>query len=68
MLQHALGYVQGEFYGVKAHLSIWKPNVVGDDFSLSQIWVIASDPNTQQIQQTVEAGWQVTSVHPLIVF
>lgn len=59
MLQYGVGNVQGEFYGAKACLNLWKPNVVGEDFSLSQIWVVVDGPNTQ----TLEAGWQVTSVH-----
>lgn len=58
MLQHAFGYANnGEFYGAKALLNIWKPIVDGDDFSLSQIWVLGDVPNRPV--NSVEAGWQV---------
>nr|XP_043614029.1 uncharacterized protein LOC122585979 [Erigeron canadensis] len=53
--KHAIAETQGEFHGAKATLNLWKPNVVGDDFSLSQIWVIS---NTN-VDQTLEAGWHV---------
>ncbi|CAH1433952.1 unnamed protein product [Lactuca virosa] len=56
--EHAIGYVtDGEFYGAKARLNVWAPNVtrVGE-FSLSQIWVIADVP-THSLS-TFEAGWQ----------
>ncbi|KAI3817530.1 hypothetical protein L1987_11325 [Smallanthus sonchifolius] len=56
--EHAIGYVKdGEFYGGKALLNVWRPNVTGNGFSLSQIWVIA-DVATHDAN-TVEAGWQV---------
>ncbi|GJW73931.1 hypothetical protein Tco_0133301 [Tanacetum coccineum] len=43
---HALGYVTpGEFYGAKAILNAWAPNVTGNDYSISQILVIADAPN-----------------------
>lgn len=59
MLQHAIGYVkEGKFYGAKAFLNVWEPNVVGNDFSITQIWVISDVPNHDV--NTVEAGWQVT--------
>ncbi|KAI3817529.1 hypothetical protein L1987_11324 [Smallanthus sonchifolius] len=58
MLLHAIGYVTpGEFYGAKAILNVWEPNVTGYDFSLSQIWVIADVP-TRPVN-TVEAGWHI---------
>ncbi|GJW73930.1 putative neprosin [Tanacetum coccineum] len=54
--EHAVGYVtQGEYYGAKALLNVWAPNVVGYDFSISQIWVMA-DILTRDVN-TVEAGW-----------
>ncbi|XP_052623033.1 uncharacterized protein LOC111893822 [Lactuca sativa] len=57
--QHAVAYVtDGEFYGAKASLNVWAPNVTRPfDFSLSQIWVIADVP-THGLS-TLEAGWQV---------
>ncbi|MFS7892312.1 putative neprosin [Helianthus anomalus] len=56
--EHSIGYVrEGEFYGAKAILNVWKPNVTGLDFSLSQIWVVADVP-TRPIN-TIEVGWHV---------
>ena len=43
-------------YGGSGSLSYWNPAVqTGNDFSLLQTGVI----NTQQVEQTAEAGWQV---------
>ncbi|GKE18346.1 hypothetical protein Tco_1425923 [Tanacetum coccineum] len=57
---HTLGYVTpGEFYGAKAILNAWAPNVTGNDYSISQILVIADAPNHGI--NTVEAGF---SKHP----
>ncbi|XP_076885042.1 protein neprosin-like [Bidens hawaiensis] len=56
--EHAIGYVNnGEFYGARAILNIWKPNVTELDFSLSQIWVLAELPGRPV--NTLEAGWQI---------
>ncbi|KAI3730902.1 hypothetical protein L1987_62082 [Smallanthus sonchifolius] len=56
--EHAIGYVNdGNFYGAKAFLSVYKPNVIGNDFSLSQIWVIGDVANRGA--NTIEAGWQI---------
>ncbi|KAJ0763297.1 putative neprosin [Helianthus annuus] len=56
--EHAVGCVtQREFYGAKALLNVWRPNVTGNDFSLSQIWVIADVSNRPV--NTIEVGWQV---------
>lgn len=58
--QHAVGYVtNGEYYGAKALLNVWAPNVVGYDFSISQIWVM-TDVLTRDVN-TVEAGWHVSA-------
>ncbi|KAI3516174.1 hypothetical protein L1887_15085 [Cichorium endivia] len=57
--KHAIAFVRdGEFYGAKATLNVWAPNVtrVGE-FSLSQIWVIS---NPSKNMSTFEAGWQVS--------
>ncbi|KAL7588415.1 hypothetical protein Lser_V15G41127 [Lactuca serriola] len=58
--KHAIGYVRGgEYYGAKATLNVWAPNVTNfDEFSVSQIWVSSEVPN--HFAQTVEAGWQVS--------
>ncbi|PWA94408.1 hypothetical protein CTI12_AA062420 [Artemisia annua] len=56
--EHAIGYViPGKVYGAKALLNVWAPNVVGNDFSNSQIWVFSDVPNYGV--NTVEAGWHV---------
>ncbi|KAJ0724131.1 putative neprosin [Helianthus annuus] len=58
MLQHAIGYVdEGEFYGAKALLNVWKPTVIGNDFSLSQIWVLSNIRG--RLANSIEAGWHV---------
>ncbi|MFS7991312.1 putative neprosin [Helianthus anomalus] len=60
MLQHAIGFVRNEeFYGAKAVLNVWKPDVIGNDFSLSQIWVLSNFPGRPA--NSIEAGWQVSS-------
>ncbi|XP_021999374.1 uncharacterized protein LOC110896219 [Helianthus annuus] len=56
--EHAIGYVdEGEFYGAKALLNVWKPTVIGNDFSLSQIWVLSNIRG--RLANSVEAGWHV---------
>ncbi|KAM0020853.1 putative neprosin [Helianthus debilis subsp. tardiflorus] len=58
--EHAIGYVdEGEFYGAKALLNIWKPTVIGNDFSLSQIWVLSNIQG--HLANSIEAGWHVSS-------
>ncbi|KVH89343.1 protein of unknown function DUF239 [Cynara cardunculus var. scolymus] len=57
--QHAIAYVEGEFYGAKATMNVWDPKIQQpNEFSLSQIWLLggsfASDLNS------IEAGWQVS--------
>lgn len=57
--QHAIAYVEGEFYGAKATMNVWEPKIQQtNEFSLSQIWLLggsfASDLNS------IEAGWQVS--------
>nr|GFB87533.1 formate dehydrogenase subunit alpha like [Tanacetum cinerariifolium] len=57
--QHAIAYVEGEFYGAKATMNVWEPQIQQtNEFSLSQIWLLggsfASDLNS------IEAGWQVS--------
>ncbi|GKA99106.1 hypothetical protein Tco_0827043 [Tanacetum coccineum] len=57
--EHAIGYVTlRKVYGAEARLNVWAQNVVGDDFSIPQIWVIVDVPNHGV--NTVEAGWHVT--------
>ncbi|KAL9991957.1 putative neprosin [Helianthus debilis subsp. tardiflorus] len=50
---------EGEFYGAKALLNIWKPTVIGNDFSLSQIWVLSNIQG--RLANSIEAGWHVSS-------
>ncbi|KAL7593616.1 uncharacterized protein LOC111890582 [Lactuca sativa] len=57
--QHAIAYVEGEFYGAKATMNVWDPQIQqSNEFSLSQIWLLggsfASDLNS------IEVGWQVS--------
>ncbi|KAJ6800875.1 uncharacterized protein M6B38_202430 [Iris pallida] len=58
--EHAVGYVVGDqFYGAKASLNVWAPNVTyPSEFSLSQIWVISGSFGDDL--NTIEAGWQVS--------
>ncbi|XP_047339660.1 uncharacterized protein LOC124943150 [Impatiens glandulifera] len=49
-------YVDGRFFGASAMLSIWKPKVNHDEFSLAQLWIssgFGADLNT------IEVGWTV---------
>ncbi|XP_068655643.1 protein neprosin-like [Aristolochia californica] len=47
----------GEFYGTKVIINLWKPNIVyWNKFSLSQFW-ISSGPYEKL--NTIEAGWTV---------
>ncbi|KAM0054813.1 putative neprosin [Helianthus debilis subsp. tardiflorus] len=57
--EHAIAFVEGEFYGAKASMNVWNPQIQQtNEFSLSQIWLLggsfASDLNS------IEAGWQVS--------
>ncbi|XP_019082387.1 PREDICTED: uncharacterized protein LOC104793364 isoform X3 [Camelina sativa] len=46
-----------EFYGTKASINIWKPDVATpDEFSLSQTWLVSGIGTSRN---TIEAGWQV---------
>ncbi|KAJ0781394.1 putative neprosin [Helianthus annuus] len=56
MLQHATGYVQGEFHGANAELNVWKPYISSNDFSRSQIWVLSYVG--ANLANSVEAGWE----------
>ncbi|PNX77863.1 hypothetical protein L195_g033834, partial [Trifolium pratense] len=53
---HAIGFVNGNFYGARASLNVWTPKVENQgEFSLAQIWVLSDDRN---VENTLEAGWQ----------
>lgn len=58
-MQHAIVYVQGDkYYGAKATINVWKPNVQqSNEFSLSQIWLLSG--TFGQDLNSIEAGWQV---------
>ncbi|XP_006293351.2 uncharacterized protein LOC17888703 [Capsella rubella] len=58
--QHAIMYVEdGVFYGAKAKINVWKPNVeMPNEFSLAQIWVLGGNFNSDL--NSIEAGWQVS--------
>ncbi|XP_045831525.1 uncharacterized protein LOC123922908 [Trifolium pratense] len=58
---HAIGFVNGNFYGARASLNVWTPKVENQgEFSLAQIWVLSDDRN---VENTLEAGWQVFPHH-----
>jgi hypothetical protein len=48
-------------HGGAARLNVWSPQVLTNDMSLSQIWIVGGDPDSNALQ-TVEAGWQVMSL------
>ncbi|KAL3745324.1 hypothetical protein ACJRO7_014434 [Eucalyptus globulus] len=53
--RYAVGTMSGgKYLGAQAYLNLWKPEVVDDEFSLAQIWVIAGP---REELNTVEAGW-----------
>ncbi|KAK4264363.1 hypothetical protein QN277_025554 [Acacia crassicarpa] len=58
--EHAVVFVNGDqYYGAKASINVWAPQVQNqDEFSLSQIWVIAGSFGNDL--NTIEAGWQVS--------
>jgi hypothetical protein len=56
--RYAHAYQVVRNHGGGARLNVWSPRVKSEDMSLSQIWIVAGDPNTSSLQ-TVEAGWQV---------
>lgn len=54
-----MGVRNGKFYGTKASINIWKPNVADpSEFSLSQTWLVSGVGTSRN---TIEAGWQVWS-------
>lgn len=67
-MQHAVGYVTGDqFYGAKASLNVWSAKVASPaEFSLSQIWVISGSFGNDL--NTIEAGWQVSSMVVLLLY
>ncbi|CAM8897690.1 unnamed protein product [Rhodiola kirilowii] len=57
--QHAIAYVQGQFYGAKATMNVWEPKIQQpNEFSLSQIWILGGLFNEDL--NSIEAGWQVS--------
>lgn len=56
---HALAQVPN--FGVHSRLNVWSPRVIDGDMSLSQVWIVAGDPDNNSLQ-TLEAGWQVMSL------
>lgn len=48
-----------EFYGAKASINVWEPQVSNPtEFSLSQIWIISGSFDDDL--NTIESGWQVS--------
>lgn len=58
-MQHAVAFVNGDqYYGAKANINVWSPQVSAqNEFSLSQVWVISG--SFRNDLNTIEAGWQV---------
>ncbi|KAI3741472.1 hypothetical protein L1987_59146 [Smallanthus sonchifolius] len=57
--QHAIAYVEGEFYGAKATMNVWDPQIQQpNEFSLSQIWLLGG--SFAEDLNSIEAGWQVS--------
>ncbi|XP_076940250.1 protein neprosin-like [Bidens hawaiensis] len=57
--QHAIAYVEGEFYGAKATMNVWDPQIQqSNEFSLSQIWLLGG--SFSEDLNSIEAGWQVS--------
>ncbi|XP_031125256.1 uncharacterized protein LOC116027682 [Ipomoea triloba] len=58
--EHAVGYVNGDkYYGAKASINVWAPNVANrQEFSLSQMWIISGSFGRDL--NSIEAGWQVS--------
>ncbi|XP_027165488.1 uncharacterized protein LOC113765484 [Coffea eugenioides] len=56
-VKRAFAYVQGgKYFGTKAYLNLWKPQVQNQDFSSSQIWILGI-PDAKV--NSNEAGWMV---------
>ncbi len=57
--QHAIAYVEGEFYGAKATMNVWDPKIQQpNEFSLSQMWILGGSFSSDL--NSIEAGWQVS--------
>lgn len=58
-MQHAVAFVNGDqYYGAKANINVWSPQVSDqNEFSLSQVWIISG--SFRNDLNTIEAGWQV---------
>ena len=60
-MQHAVAFVNGDqYYGAKANINVWSPQVSDqNEFSLSQVWIISG--SFRNDLNTIEAGWQASS-------
>ncbi|XP_047340140.1 uncharacterized protein LOC124943709 [Impatiens glandulifera] len=47
-------YVDGRFFGASATLTVWKPKVGHNEFSLTQIWIMSGFGSNRN---TIEVGW-----------
>ncbi|KAI3709806.1 hypothetical protein L2E82_39572 [Cichorium intybus] len=55
--EYATASADGEFYGAKATINLWDPQIQqSDEFSLSQIWV---EGGSYPDLNTIEVGWQI---------
>jgi hypothetical protein len=58
-MQHSIGYVNGDFYGARATLNVWAPQLEGqEEFSLAQMWITSDGSHYEDDRNTLEAGWQ----------
>ncbi|KAL3644503.1 hypothetical protein CASFOL_009683 [Castilleja foliolosa] len=56
--EHAIGSVNGEYYGAQATVNVWGPQIEAvDEFSVSQIWVLAGSFDSDL--NSIEVGWMV---------
>jgi hypothetical protein len=61
IMQHSIGYVNGDFYGARATLNVWAPQLEGQgEFSLAQMWITSDGYHYQDDRNTLEAGWQAS--------
>jgi hypothetical protein len=59
--QHAVASApKDNYYGTNVTINLWQPMLqkANDDFSLAQLWIIAGNYTTNDLN-TIEAGWQV---------
>ena len=58
--QHVVALVDGgEFYGAKATINVWAPQLESpEEFSVAQLWITSGTFEKKNVN-TIETGWQV---------